>query len=129
LQADPTEIINLHRPLERESDDWSSPHCGVVEKSTPAHTLEHLDSIANRASLVILPQDDLIATLKGGFRTVVDPTGTRDLRKTLSLREAGERIRVAMETTKNAWMVYELAALYWQIRGRAPECIECLQNG
>lgn len=129
-QVDQADIDNLHRPLEREPDKWGMPHCGSVQTSDAnPHALGHLDAIANRASLAMPLQKGLVSTLKRAFRTVLGPAGSRDLRTTVTLREAGERLRVALISSKAGWVVYELAAVYWQIRGKAPEAVDCLQKG
>lgn len=128
-QMDTKSVINLHKPLDRPREDWEPPRCGVLQNAKKAHTLEHLEGVAKRANLTMPPQKKLDKILKGSFKHLSSSEfGDRDFRKTVTLREAGERIRLAMADGENSWFVYQMAALFWQIKGHAKESIECLQK-
>ena len=128
-QMDTKSVINLHKPLDRAREDWEPPRCGVLQNAKKAHTLEHLEGVAKRANLTMPPQKKLDKILKGSFKHLSSSEfGDRDFRKTVTLREAGERIRLAMADGENSWFVYQMASLFWQIKGHAKESIECLQK-
>lgn len=73
------------------------------------------------AALNLTPSNELVPLLTQNFRVVSGIDGTRDPSQSMSLAEAGERIRTSLAKSKAPWSLLHLAAVYWQIRGAAVE--------
>eukprot|EP00040_Diaphanoeca_grandis_P032576 m.197725 g.197725 ORF g.197725 m.197725 type:complete len:1273 (+) comp32666_c0_seq3:330-4148(+) len=128
-KLDKSTTLLLHTPADKDKSTWGEPHCGAIDNPRQAHTLEHLEGVAQRSKLTMIPQTKLESLLKSTFGLGSSPADTDlpDMTK-ISLSEAGEHVRFALEKNKNSWYLLEMAALYWQIVGNPKEAIECLQK-
>ena len=46
----------------------------------------------------------------------------------LLLAHFGHIVAKTISKDRSAWVTYNLAALYWRIKGNAPESVECLKR-
>ena len=44
-----------------------------------------------------------------------------------SIENAGDKIAAALKQNSTSWVAAKIASLYWRVKGRAQEALECLR--
>ena len=44
-----------------------------------------------------------------------------------SIENAGDKIAAALQQNSTSWVAAKIASLYWRVKGRAQEALECLR--
>eukprot|EP00041_Stephanoeca_diplocostata_P037531 m.1423232 g.1423232 ORF g.1423232 m.1423232 type:complete len:1670 (-) comp25056_c0_seq2:757-5766(-) len=119
-----TEFKALLAPLSTTKDAWATPQCSWTPRMQerwgqhppPLKQLSKVKALTKGGAklLDLTPSNQLVPLLQRNFQQ----TSRSDI-PALSLAEAGERIRVALEKSKDPWSLLHLASLYWQIHGVA----------
>ncbi|XP_019641278.1 PREDICTED: tetratricopeptide repeat protein 17-like isoform X5 [Branchiostoma belcheri] len=105
------DYINISR--EDQPEKVLTPVCSsVVDLPYSIHSLEHLEGIQNRKNLSGLPEPGLRSALP----------------KNEDLAKLGHWIADGMEKNQSSWVLYNLAAFYWRIKGNANNMIECTRR-
>ncbi|XP_078670325.1 tetratricopeptide repeat protein 17-like isoform X6 [Branchiostoma floridae x Branchiostoma belcheri] len=105
------DYINISR--EDQPEKVLTPICSsVVDLPYSIHSLEHLEGIQNRKNLSGLPEPGLRSALP----------------KNEDLAKLGHWIADGMEKNQSSWVLYNLAAFYWRIKGNANNMIECTRR-
>ncbi|XP_062823973.1 tetratricopeptide repeat protein 17 isoform X2 [Anolis carolinensis] len=83
------------------------------------HTLDHLQGVANRASLHYLGESQLKEVLQNLGKDHYPPQ---------SLEQVGTRIAKVLEKNQTSWVLSSMAALYWRVKGQGKKAIDCLRQ-
>ncbi|XP_061466796.1 tetratricopeptide repeat protein 17 isoform X2 [Rhineura floridana] len=83
------------------------------------HTLDHLQGVANRASLHYMGESQLKEVLQ---------TLGKDHYPPQSLEQVGTRIAKVLEKNQTSWVLSSMAALYWRVKGQGKKAIDCLRQ-
>ena len=114
--------IDIVSELETSSSKFQPPICNSPVTAKSVHTLEHLQGMAKRATITMLPEH----ALREVIRRVNEPRQTADkppaeLPAPLPIDEVGERTRLALKKNATSWVALNIAALYWRVEGNATE--------
>eukprot|EP00056_Hartaetosiga_gracilis_P007150 m.104724 g.104724 ORF g.104724 m.104724 type:complete len:1543 (+) comp12643_c0_seq3:38-4666(+) len=84
---------------------------------------QHLQGVAERASLVLLPETSLTKYIWMEYNATssVPPSFLSDFGAALG-------VKLALKQNQNNWALYFLSSLYWRIKGSAENAIECLRR-
>jgi tetratricopeptide (TPR) repeat protein len=88
------------------------PNCTAKPLRFSIHSFEHLDGVAKRDVLPTAPEAALKSVLPLAENTV----------------EFGLRISTALKKNQTSWVLLNLAAFYWRIKGQPKNAIECLRR-
>nr|XP_020653843.1 tetratricopeptide repeat protein 17 isoform X2 [Pogona vitticeps] len=112
---DITEHIDFGTPLQEPAME---PLCNA---NLPAsmHTLDHLQGVANRASLHYVGESQLKEVLQNLGKDHYAPQ---------SLEQVGTRIAKVLEKNQTSWVLSSMAALYWRVKGQGKKAIDCLRQ-
>ncbi|XP_015266824.1 PREDICTED: tetratricopeptide repeat protein 17 isoform X2 [Gekko japonicus] len=93
----------------------------VCNANLPAsmHTLDHLQGVANRASLHYTGESQLKEVLQNLGKDHYPPQ---------SLEQVGTRIAKVLEKNQTSWVLSSMAALYWRVKGQGKKAIDCLRQ-
>ncbi|XP_060117364.1 tetratricopeptide repeat protein 17 isoform X2 [Heteronotia binoei] len=93
----------------------------VCNANLPAsmHTLDHLQGVANRASLHYTGESQLKEVLQNLGKDHYPPQ---------SLDQVGTRIAKVLEKNQTSWVLSSMAALYWRVKGQGKKAIDCLRQ-
>nr|XP_034971950.1 tetratricopeptide repeat protein 17 [Zootoca vivipara] len=83
------------------------------------HTLDHLQGVANRASLHYMGESQLKEVLQNLGKDHYPPQ---------SLEQVGTRIAKVLEKNQTSWVLSSMAALYWRVKGQGKKAIDCLRQ-
>jgi tetratricopeptide (TPR) repeat protein len=127
--------IDIDTEINTVSENYLPPICDSPVSAKPVHTLEHIEGIAKRATISMLPEHALREVIRrlneprgsGVFNPKVDETGS-GAPPPLPIDEVGERTRLALEKNASNWVALNIAALYWRVEGNATQSIECLRR-
>ncbi|XP_053115881.1 tetratricopeptide repeat protein 17 [Hemicordylus capensis] len=86
---------------------------------TSMHTLDHLQGVANRASLHYMGESQLKEVLQNLGKDHYPPQ---------SLEQVGTRIAKDLEKNQTSWVLSSMAALYWRVKGQGKKAIDCLRQ-
>ncbi|XP_041472633.1 tetratricopeptide repeat protein 17-like [Lytechinus variegatus] len=93
-----------------EVKKFRQPNCSrVLELTYSIHAFDHLKAIQERHNISSFPEPELMYLLPS--------VG--------SLENAGHMIYKAMSKNKTSWVLFNLAAYYWRVKGRPEQVIEC----
>ncbi|XP_074638202.1 tetratricopeptide repeat protein 17-like [Acropora palmata] len=101
--------VNLCEPLPSHVEP---PHC-LAELPSIMYSYDHLDGVSSRQQLNTSTETNLLTPLSSYFKTAYD---------------LGSRVSLALETNSSSWVLLNLAAYYWRIKGNAQEAVECLRR-
>ena len=129
--ADIKDFIDVTSALPSQPDQYQPPICSGPVSGKPVHTLEHIEGMAKRATLSMLPE----TALQEIIRSINDRHGSdsisdeiTDNTSPLPIAEVGERTRLALEKNASNWVALNIAALYWRVEGNATQALECLRR-
>jgi tetratricopeptide (TPR) repeat protein len=121
--------IDMASELSTSLESFSPPVCDCAVSAKPVHTLEHLEGIAKRAKISMLPELALKEVIR---RVQNEPLNASDVTSHLlppiPIDEMAERTRLALEKNSTDWVALNIAALYWRVQGNANQAIECLRR-
>uniref|UniRef100_A0A8D0BEB9 Tetratricopeptide repeat protein 17 n=1 Tax=Salvator merianae TaxID=96440 RepID=A0A8D0BEB9_SALMN len=83
------------------------------------HTMDHLQGVANRASLHYMGESQLKEVLQNLGKDQYPPQ---------SLEQVGTRIAKVLEKNQTSWVLSSMAALYWRVKGQGKKAIDCLRQ-
>ncbi|XP_035672563.1 tetratricopeptide repeat protein 17-like isoform X3 [Branchiostoma floridae] len=106
------DYINISREEEQPAKVLTPICSSIVDLPYSIHSLEHLEGIQNRKNLTGLPEPGLRSALP----------------KNEDLAKLGHWIADGMEKNQSSWVLYNLAAFYWRIKGNANNMIECTRR-
>lgn len=93
----------------KESKDYLVPDCSkFVNLDFSMFAFEHLPAMINRSKISFEPEENL-----------------QKLMPVASMKQFGHEIAVELSKNSTSWLHYNLAALYWRIKGNAQKGIEC----
>ncbi|KAJ7373719.1 Tetratricopeptide repeat protein 17 [Desmophyllum pertusum] len=87
------------------------PVCRAV-LPTVIYSYDHLDGVNRRHQLNATTEPGLLSTLTY-FKTIEELKG---------------HVSLALEKNASSWILLNLAAYYWRIKGNAPQAVECLRQ-
>lgn len=98
------EVDKIHKKLQ--------PDCShFMDLEFSMYAYEHLQSMVNRSRLIIKPENLL-----------------KQLMPVDSVDEFGNRIAIALSKNRTSWFHYNLAVLFWRIKGDALRAVECARR-
>ncbi|ERE69609.1 tetratricopeptide repeat protein 17-like isoform 1 [Cricetulus griseus] len=112
---DITEHIDFATPIQQPAME---PLCNG-NLPTSMHTLDHLQGVANRASLHYTGESQLTEVLQNLGK---------DQYPQQSLEQIGTRIAKVLEKNQTSWVLSSMAALYWRVKGQGKKAIDCLRQ-
>ncbi|XP_037071285.1 tetratricopeptide repeat protein 17-like [Pollicipes pollicipes] len=114
----PSVAVNLRKYGIRIEDYIDSKHVAgeLVPPDCETHkaldysmdTFQHLVGMKDRRHLSMAPE-----------------LGLAELVGQQNVHEFGHRVELALRRRPGAWVLYQLASLYWRIQGDAPRAVEC----
>jgi len=128
--VDIKDFIDVTSALSTSSEQYQPPICSGPVSGKPVHTLQHIEGMANRATLSMLPEralDEIIRSIHE-HRKAADDAAASDENGPLPIAEVGERTRLALAKSESNWVALNIAALYWRVEGNATQALECLRR-
>ncbi|XP_068672109.1 tetratricopeptide repeat protein 17-like [Montipora foliosa] len=101
--------VNLCQPL---PEHVVPPVCRA-KLPTVIYSYDHLDGVSSRQQLNTSVETTMLTSLSSYFKTA---------------EELGRRVSLALKTNSSSWVLLNLAAYYWRIKGNALEAVECLRQ-
>ncbi|XP_030845341.1 tetratricopeptide repeat protein 17 [Strongylocentrotus purpuratus] len=93
-----------------EVKKFRQPNCSrALELTYSIHAFDHLKAVQERYNISSFPEPELMYLLPS--------VG--------SLENAGHMIYKAISKNRTSWVLYNLAAYYWRVKGRPEQVIEC----
>ncbi|XP_041366225.1 tetratricopeptide repeat protein 17-like isoform X2 [Gigantopelta aegis] len=106
----PEEHIDMNAP---PTDPHVQPDCMLVtDLDFSMHTFEHLEGLKDRSNLSGTPELGLKNAIT--HRENVD--------------DYGYLVYEALQKNKTSWVLYNMAAFYWRIKGEPYQAIECVRR-
>ncbi|XP_069702487.1 tetratricopeptide repeat protein 17 isoform X1 [Periplaneta americana] len=115
LAGDVRDRIRLDRylPADVPADGPMLPFCThTFSLDFSMHAFEHLHAMVVRANLSASPELSLVSHV----------LGNRDV------TQFGRQVALGLERNSTSWLHHNLAAIYWRIRGDAPNAVECARK-
>ncbi|XP_064634712.1 tetratricopeptide repeat protein 17-like isoform X2 [Lineus longissimus] len=112
-----TKGVNIYKHIDFNSTKnymKAEPFCNA-DFGGSARTLDHLRGVAER--------EQLNYSAEYGLKEVLQKLG----REGATLEDVSARIAHALKKNSTSWVVANMAALYWRVRGKPKEAIDCLR--
>ncbi|KAK6190158.1 hypothetical protein SNE40_002084 [Patella caerulea] len=106
----PEDFIDLHAS---PSDEPIPPDCTqVTHLDFSAHSFEHLEGVKDRHNLTGTPE--------WGLKSAITHQDNVD--------DYGHLVYEAFKSNKTSWVLYNMAAFYWRIKGDPYQAVECVRR-